>query len=103
VFSYYPKLRRALGPHGGEVFAVSVSSQEASLWDSAFADDHCVLLAPREDNPRIAAEALVAWLRDERVDVLFPVNSSIAHNAIPQLSEPVIRQGRLAGCMIWRR
>lgn len=89
TFAYFVKLRRALRPLGGEVFAVTAGAAEAALWDRRYADDGCICLAPEAEDPKAAAQALDAWIERQAVNILIPISSAIAASAAPHLPRNV--------------
>ena len=85
TFTFYRNLRDSLRPHGIEIFCVTVGRQEAMHWNDAFADDHCVLLAPGVANRRRQAKAFADWVGRERVHLVMPINSTALLSALPHL------------------
>ena len=85
LFRFYKNLRAALDGSGFEVLAPSVGVQAAARWDDAFADEGCALIAPEESDLKRKAMALVGWLVENRIDVLMPMDESIAASTVPHL------------------
>jgi len=85
LFRFYRNLRSALAPHGWEVLAPVLGSYAAARWDPDFADQGCALIAEGEsDRPRLA-RAFAAWTIQERIDIVIPMDDSIAASAVPHM------------------
>lgn len=89
TFTFYRNLRPALMEYGIDVRCVSVGKAQARLWIDDYADEGCVLLAPRAWSIRRQAKAFVNWCEEEEVDIVMGVNSSAILSALPHLPERV--------------
>lgn len=89
TFTFYRNLRPALMEHGIDMRCVSVGKVQAALWEKAYADDGCVLLAPRMHNIKNQAIAFAEWCEQEQVDVVMGINSEAILSSIPHLPERI--------------
>jgi len=89
TFTFYRNLRPALLEHGIDMRCVSVGAEQAELWEEAYADDGCVLLAPKTTNIKKQAMAFVDWCERENVDVVMGINSEAILSSIPHLPERI--------------
>jgi glycosyltransferase involved in cell wall biosynthesis len=96
TFTFYRNLRRPLLEHGIDLRCVSVGRQEAELWEPAYADDGCVLLAAETADGKAQAVAFVDWCRREAVDIVIAVNSIAILSALPHLPEDIRTIARCA-------
>ncbi len=64
-------------------------------WDDAFADEGCRLLAPGETDPLTCAQAFAKWALEERIDIVIPMDGSIAASAVALLRIGNSRRMRL--------
>jgi len=89
TFTFYRNMRPALQEHGIDMRCVSVGKPQADLWDNAYADEGCVLLAPNTRDIKRQALAFADWCEQERVDVVMGINSEAILSALPHLPERV--------------
>jgi glycosyltransferase involved in cell wall biosynthesis len=89
TFTFYRNLRPALLEHGIDMRCVAVGKEQAQLWESAYADDGCVLLSPDTRNVKKQAMAFVQWCETEQVDVVMGINSEAILSALPHLPERI--------------
>ena len=75
---------------------VTVGHQEAVLWEDAFADDGCVLLAADERKVKKQAQVFTKWCEDEGVNIVMGVNSVAILSALPYLPENIRMMSRCA-------
>lgn len=87
TFTFYRNLRPVLLQYGIDMRCVAVGKAQARLWEPAYADDGCVLLAPETANVKKQAKAFVDWCEGEGVDVVMGVNSEAILSALPHLPE----------------
>lgn len=85
TFTFYRNLRPAISEHGIDLRCVTVGAREAGLWDDAYADDGCVLLAPRERSIKKQSRAFVDWCVQEGVDIVIALNSVAILSALLHL------------------
>jgi len=97
TFTFYRNLRPALREYGIEMRCVTVGWQEAQLWEDAYADEGCVLLAPNTRSVKKQAMAFVAWCEAEGVDVVMGLNSVAILSALPHLPQHIRVLSRVAG------
>jgi glycosyltransferase involved in cell wall biosynthesis len=90
LFRFYRNLRAALAPHGWQVLAACMGPMAARRWDPAFADDGCMLLAPEEGEPKRQAQAFAAWVEDNHIDIVMPMDNGVAASAVRHL-RPAVR------------
>ena len=72
TFTFYRNHRSALRDLGVEVFCVAIGAEQSRLWNEAFADDHCIRLAPHEHGLLQQARAFVDWCQEQSIDVVMP-------------------------------
>lgn len=96
TYTFYRNMRPQLARHGVDLRCVSIGRENAALWEDAYADDGCVLLAPRSVNLRKQAKAFVRWCEDENVDIVMGINSPAVLSAIPHLPARVRAMSRCA-------
>ncbi|MBI6630254.1 glycosyltransferase family 4 protein [Pontibaca salina] len=90
TFTFYRTLRPALVSHGINLRCVTVGCTQSELTDPAFVDDGCVLLASHSKQLKTQARIFADWCENERIDIVFGVNSPAILSAIPHL-HPRIR------------
>lgn len=96
TYTFYRTLRPKLLEYGIDMRCVSVGKSDASLWEDAFADEGCVLLAPDTENIKIQTQVFVDWCEKNDVDIVAGINSVAILSAIPHLPEKVCVISRLA-------
>lgn len=96
TFTFYRNIRPALRAHGVDMRCVTVGREEARLWEDAYADDGCHLLAPQRLSLKSQARAFVDWCREESIDIVMGINSAAILSAIPHLPEKVRVMSRCA-------
>jgi len=96
TFTFYRTLRPKLLEQGIDVYCVSVGKSEATLWDNAFADEGCVLLAASKANVKEQSEVFVDWCEKVGVDVVMAINSVAILSALPHLPEKIRVMSRCA-------
>jgi len=85
LFRFYKNLRKSLLNYDWDVRAVSIGPAAAARWDQSFADNGCHLIAPDVRKKIDAARALTDWLEQNRIDILMPMDDSIAASCVPHL------------------
>ncbi len=78
LFRFYNNLRCSLIEYNWDVRAVCLGSTAAERWDHSFADEGCHLVAPDVHQRVDAAKALAGWLEENKIDILIPMDDSIA-------------------------
>lgn len=89
LFRFYLNLRKALKSHGWDVLAPCVGPSAHKRWDDEFADEGCHLVAGSEKDPERSAKELVSWIEANDINILMPMDCSIAASAIPHMSSSV--------------
>jgi glycosyltransferase involved in cell wall biosynthesis len=89
TFTFYRNIRPELLKHGIDIRCVSVGRSQAELWEEAYVDDGCVLLAPTTRNVKKQAIAFVEWCAKLGVDMVMGINSEAILSSIPHLPENV--------------
>ncbi|MDM8553362.1 glycosyltransferase family 4 protein [Desulfococcaceae bacterium HSG7] len=96
TFTFYRTLRPKLLEYAIELRCVSVGKHDADLWDSAFADDGCVLLAKEEADVKAQAMAFTEWCAINQADIVMGINSLPILSALPHLPEKIRVMSRCA-------
>ena len=96
TFTFYRNLRPALKSHGIDLRCVSLGRDEARLWEEAYRDEGCHLLAPRSISLKPQARAFVDWCAREKIDIVMGINSGGILSAIPHLPQNVRVMSRCA-------
>lgn len=68
---------------------VAVGKAHAELWEEAYVDEGCVLLAPNTRNVKKQAMAFAQWCEKEKVDLVMGINSEAILSSLPHLPEKV--------------
>lgn len=89
LFRFYQNLRKALAPHGWEVLAPCVGPSAKRRWDDSFADESCHLIASEVSEPKLAAQEFAKWVEKNNIDVLIPMDCSVAASALPHIDSSV--------------
>jgi glycosyltransferase involved in cell wall biosynthesis len=89
TFTFYRNLRPALLEHGIDLRCVSVGAAQARLWERAYVDEGCVLLASDTRSVKQQALAFTEWCEAEQVDIVMGINSEAILSAIPHLPERI--------------
>jgi len=96
TFTFYRTLRPKLLELGIDMRCVSVGKDEAKLWEEAFADEGCILLAAGTTDVKTQARAFADWCENDGVDVVMGINSVAILSALPHLPEKVRVMSRCA-------
>ncbi len=96
TFTFYRNMRGPLARRGVDLICVAVGFDQARLWNEAYADEGCVLLAPENVSVRRQAEHFVAWCEERGVDIVLGVNSPAILSAIPHLPAQTVALARCA-------
>ena len=96
TFTFYRNLRPAIKAYGIDLRCVTVGRREAELWEPGYADDGCVLLAPKTRSIKKQAQAFVAWCEEESIDIVIGLNSEAILSALPHLPEHIRVMSRCA-------
>ena len=89
TFTFYKTMRSRLMERGIDLICVSLGVESAQLWQSDYADDGCVLLAPLTVNLKRQARVFVNWCSKEHIDIVMGINSPGILCAIPHLPAEV--------------
>lgn len=89
TFTFYRNQSKALKPLGIEMFCVALGAEQADLWENEYADDHCVLLAPKSSSIKKQSKAFVQWCIDNEINVVMGINSQAILSAIPHLPKDI--------------
>lgn len=74
----------------------AVGRRQAELTDAAFIDEGCVQLAPHSDNLKLQARTFADWCEDEKIDIVFGVNSPAILSALAHLPAKIRALARCA-------
>jgi len=85
TFTFYRNLGPALLTHGTDLRCVSVGRDEARLWEGAYADEGCILLAPRAISFKLRAQAFADWCETEQIDIVMGINPGGILSSFPHL------------------
>lgn len=96
TFTFYRNMRPSLLKHGIDMRCVSVGSAQAELWEDAYDDEGCVLLAANTRNIKKQAMAFAEWCEAEQVDIVMGINSEAILSALPHLPERIRCMSRCA-------
>jgi len=96
TFTFYRNIREPLARQGIDFLCVSVGFDQESLWNEAYADEGCVLLAPKTASVKQQAQRFVAWCEEREVDIVLGVNSPAILSAIPHLPADTVALARSA-------
>jgi len=96
TFTFYRNQRPELLRHGIDMRCVAIGREQAALWEDAYADEGCVLLAPETDSLKKQARAFANWCEAEGVDIVMGINSGAILSALPHLPERVRCMARCA-------
>lgn len=89
TFTFYRNQRPALREHGIELYCVSVGKEETELWEESYADENCIMLAPKTYSLKKQARAFVDWVEKNEIDFVMAINSKAILSAIPHLPEHI--------------
>ena len=96
TFTFYRNIRPALAQMGVDLRAVSVGRDNAHLWDDAYADAGCVLLAPHSVSLKEQARSFVGWCVAEEIDIALGINSPAILSALMHLPHDMHAMARCA-------
>lgn len=96
TFTFYRNIKAPLRNRGVEMICVAVGRDQAELWNAAYADPDCVLLAPNTAGLKRQAQVFVDWCRDEAIDIVIGVNSPAILSALPHLPADIVTVARCA-------
>ena len=85
TFTFYRNIRPALAKRGISLYCVTVGAPQARLWEEAYVDDGCVLLAATSLNMKRQAQVFTKWCTDNDIDCVMAINSEGILSAIPHL------------------
>lgn len=85
TFTFFSNMRPLLLEQGIDLQCVSVGKAQAEITDPAFVTNGCIQLAASTPNLKKQAQAFDAWARDEKIDIVFGVNSPGILSSIPHL------------------
>ncbi|VAX11782.1 GLYCOSYL TRANSFERASE [hydrothermal vent metagenome] len=96
TFTFYRNIRPALLEHGIDMRCVAIGKAQAELWEEAYVDDGCVLLAPDTRNIKKQAIVFAEWCDKEKVDIVMGINSEAILSSLPHLPEKIKAMSRCA-------
>lgn len=89
TFTFFRTIRPKLLEQRIDIRCVSIGKSEASLWDTAFVNEGCVLLAEDKTDIKNQVRAFTDWCTKAGVDVVMPINSVAMLSALPHLPEKI--------------
>lgn len=89
TFTFYRNMRQALLQHGVEFHCVTIGKLQAKLWDTAYVDEGCHLLAEQTYNVKKQARIFSQWCVENQIDLVMGINSEAILSAIPHLPETI--------------
>ena len=89
-------MRPALLEHGIDIRCVAIGKAQAELWEAAYVDDGCVLLAPNTRNLKKQAQIFTDWCETEQIDSVMGINSKAILSALPHLPQRIRCMARCA-------
>ncbi len=96
TFTFYRNIRPALLLQDIDIRCVAVGRAQAELWEAAYVDEGCVLLAPTTRAIKKQAMAFSRWCEDEGVDIVMGINSEAILSSLPHLPEKIRVMSRCA-------
>lgn len=96
TFTFYRNMRPALLQLGIDMRCVSLGRQQAELWEDAYVDEGCVLLAERTRSIKKQALTFSEWCESEAVDIVLGINSEAILSSLPHLPEKIRCMSRCA-------
>jgi len=96
TFTFYRNIRPALFKYGIDMRCVAVGKAQAELWEEAYVDGGCVLLAPGTRNVKKQAMAFAEWCEREKVDIVMGINSEAILSSLQHLPERIRVMSRCA-------
>lgn len=85
TFTFYRNIRPALAARGISLYCVTVGKPQARLWEEAYVDDGCVLLAATSLSMKKQAQVFTQWCVENDIDCAMAINSEGILSAIPHL------------------
>jgi glycosyltransferase involved in cell wall biosynthesis len=89
TFTFYRNLRPALLDYGIDMRCVAVGKMQSLLWEQAYVDDGCVLLAPTTRDIKRQSMLFAEWCKQENIDLVMGINSEAILSALPHLPEHI--------------
>ena len=96
TYTFYRNMRPALLEHGIDMRCVAIGKAQAELWEAAYVDDGCVLLAPNTRNLKKQAQIFTDWCETEQIDSVMGINSEAILSALPHLPQRIRCMARCA-------
>ena len=96
TFTFYRNLRPALLSYGIDLRCISVGRDQAYLWEEAYADEGCTLLAPSAVSLKPQARAFADWCEAEQIAIVMGINSGGVLSSFPHLPERIRVMARCA-------
>jgi len=96
TFTFYRNLRPALLEYGIDMRCVTLGREQSYLWEDAYADEGCILLASDTGNVKKQAMAFADWCESEGVDIVMGINSEAILSSLPHLPEKIRVMARCA-------
>ena len=96
TYTFYRNMRPALLEHGIDMRCVAIGKAQAELWETAYVDTGCVLLAPNTRNLKKQAQIFTDWCKTEQIDIVMGINSEAILSALPHLPQRIRCMARCA-------
>lgn len=96
TFTFYRNMRPQLLQHGIDLRCVALGKEQAELWETAYVDEGCVLLAATTRSIKKQAMAFANWCETEQIDVVMGINSEAILSALPYLPQRIRCMSRCA-------
>jgi glycosyltransferase involved in cell wall biosynthesis len=96
TFTFYRNMRPALLERGIDLRCVSLGKAQAQLWEDAYANQGCVLLAAKSRSIKKQAMAFAHWCESEQIDIVMGINSEAILSALPHLPQRIRCMARCA-------
>jgi len=89
TFTFYRNQRMELLKRDINMRCVAVGAEQKELWNHAFADEGCVMLASNTRNLKAQAKIFADWCELEKIDIVIGINSPAILSALPHLPEHI--------------
>ncbi len=96
TFTFYRNLLPEIKQWGIDLRCVTVGCREAALWEDSYADNNCVLLAPKVSSVEKQSMAFCNWCIQEGIDIVIGVNSEAILSSLPHLPSKIRVMARCA-------
>lgn len=89
TFTFYRNQRPELLKRGIDMRCVAVGADQQALWNDAFVDDGCVMLAAGTRSVKQQARIFAEWCEAEKIDIVIGINTPSILSALPHLPEHI--------------